>query len=54
MGATGSAVRNLQAALTLAGHDPGALDGATGPRTAGAPLSYQAAERAPFPPEAVR
>lgn len=53
-GAVGMPVRNLQAALKFAGHDPGALDGAVGPRTAAALLTFQAAERAPFPPEAVR
>lgn len=49
IGSAGEPVRALQVALRIAGHDPGATDGALGPRTAGALLEFQAEAGRPLP-----
>lgn len=49
LGEAGERVAALQRALAADGHDPGAVDGAYGPRSAGALLAWQRAHRAPKP-----
>ena len=44
IGAQGEVVRRIQVALAAAGHDPGAADGAFGPRTHAAVVSFQRAK----------
>lgn len=49
LGEASDRVAALQRALAADGHDPGAIDGAYGPRSAGALLAWQRAHRAPGP-----